>query len=222
MLVYGYRIGVASSGRMARRRHEDIALRVLTANNTPDFRTISEFRREHLTALSGLFVHVLALCQRAGLVKLGHVALDGTKVKANASRHKAMSYQRMQDKQRRLEGDVAELMRRAQEADDEEDARYGTERDGDELPRESAFREGRLRKIREAMTALGAEAREASEQAQAEGREHPGVPGEKAQRNFTDSDGLLGLRLSLEPAAEDRPRGAQPAGAGISRQEPAS
>ena len=191
VLVYGYCIGVASSRRIARRLHEDIALRVLAANNTPDFRTISEFRREHLTALSGLFVQVLALCQRAGLVKLGHVALDGTKVKANASRHKAMSYRRMQDKQRQLEGEVAELMRRAQEADDEEDARYGTERDGDELPRELAFREGRLRKIREAMTALEAEAQEASEQAQAEGREHPGVPVEKAQRNFTDADSRI-------------------------------
>ena len=191
VLVYGYCIGVSSSRRIARRLHEDIALRVLAANNTPDFRTISEFRKEHLTALSGLFVQVLALCQRAGLVKLGHVALDGTKVKANASRHKAMSYRRMQDKRAKLEAEVAELMRRAQEADDEEDARYGTERCGDELPRELAFREGRLRKIREAMTALEAEAQEASEQSQAEGREHPGVPGDKAQRNFTDADSRI-------------------------------
>ena len=191
VLVYGYCIGVASSRRIARRLHEDIALRVLAANNTPDFRTISEFRKEHLSALSGLFVQVLALCQRAGLVKLGHVALDGTKVKANASRHKAMSYRRMQDKRAQLGAEVAELMRRAQEADDEEDARYGTERGGDELPRELAFREGRLRKIREAMTALEAEAEEASEQAQAEGREHPGVPGDKAQRNFTDADSRI-------------------------------
>ncbi len=191
VLVYGYCIGVSSSRRIARRLHEDIALRVLAANNTPDFRTISEFRKEHLTALSGLFVQVLALCQRAGLVKLGHVALDGTKVKANASRHKAMSYRRMQDKRAKLEAEVAELMRRAQEADDEEDARYGTERCGDELPRELSFREGRLRKIREAMTALEAEAEEASEQAQAEGREHPGVPGDKAQRNFTDADSRI-------------------------------
>ncbi len=191
VLVYGYCIGVSSSRRIARRLHEDIALRVLAANNTPDFRTISEFRKEHLTALSGLFVQVLALCQRAGLVKLGHVALDGTKVKANASRHKAMSYRRMQDKRAKLEAEVAELMRRAQEADDEEDARYGTERCGDELPRELSFREGRLRKIREAMTALEAEAQEASEQAQAEGREHPGVPGDKAQRNFTDADSRI-------------------------------
>ena len=191
VLVYGYCIGVSSSRRIARRLHEDIALRVLAANNTPDFRTISEFRKEHLTALSGLFVQVLALCQRAGLVKLGHVALDGTKVKANASRHKAMSYRRMQDKRAKLEAEVAELMRRAQEADDEEDARYGTERCGDELPRELSFREGRLRKIREAMTALEAEAEEASEQAQAEGREHPGMPGDKAQRNFTDADSRI-------------------------------
>ena len=191
VLVYGYCIGVSSSRRIARRLHEDIALRVLAANNTPDFRTISEFRKEHLTALSGLFVQVLALCQRAGLVKLGHVALDGTKVKANASRHKAMSYRRMQDKRAQLEAEVAELMRRAQEADDEEDARYGTERCGDELPRELSFREGRLRKIREAMTALEAEAQEASEQSQAEGREHPGVPGDKAQRNFTDADSRI-------------------------------
>ena len=191
VLVYGYCIGVSSSRRIARRLHEDVALRVLAANNTPDFRTISEFRKEHLTALSGLFVQVLALCQGAGLVKLGHVALDGTKVKANASRHKAMSYRRMQDKRAKLEEEVAELMRRAQEADDEEDARYGTERGGDELPRELAFREGRLRKIREAMTALEAEAQEASEQSQAEGREHPGVPGDKAQRNFTDADSRI-------------------------------
>ena len=191
VLVYGYCIGVASSRRIARRLHEDVALRVLAANNTPDFRTISEFRKEHLSALSGLFVQVLALCQRAGLVKLGHVALDGTKVKANASRHKAMSYRRMQDKRAQLGAEVAELMRRAQEADDEEDARYGTERGGDEVPRELAFREGRLRKIREAMTALEAEAEEASEQAQAEGRGHPGVPGDKAQRNFTDADSRI-------------------------------
>ena len=191
VLVYGYCIGVASSRRIARRLHEDVALRVLAATNTPDFRTISEFRKEHLSALSGLFVQVLALCQHAGLVKLGHVALDGTKVKANASRHKAMSYRRMQDKQGQLEAEAAELMRRAQAADDEEDARYGTERGGDELPRELSFREGRLRKIREAMTALEAEAEEASEQAQAEGREHPGMPGDKAQRNFTDADSRI-------------------------------
>ena len=92
VLLYGYCVGVASSRRIAQRLHEDIAFRVLAANNTPDFRTISDFRKDNVDALSGLFVQVLALCQQAGLVKLGHVALDGTKVKANASKHKAMSY----------------------------------------------------------------------------------------------------------------------------------
>ena len=95
VLLYGYCVGVASSRRIAQCLHEDIAFRVLAANNTPDFRTISDFRKDKVDALSGLFVQVLALCQQAGLVKLGHVALDGTKVKANASKHKAMSYQRM-------------------------------------------------------------------------------------------------------------------------------
>ena len=103
VLLYGYCTGVASSRRIANRLHEDIAFRVLAANNTPDFRTVSDFRKDHLAALSGLFLQVLALCQRAGLVKLGHVALDGTKVKASASKHKAMSYRRMKEKEAQLE-----------------------------------------------------------------------------------------------------------------------
>ena len=164
---------------------EDIPFRVLAANNTPDFRTVSDFRKDHLPALSGLFLQVLTLCQRAGLVKLGHVALDGTKVKANASKHKAMSYRRMKEKEAQLEGEVAELLRRAREVDEEEDRRYGPDKRGDELPEELSFREGRLRKIREAKAALEAEAREAAE---SEGRKHPGVPDDKAQRNFTDSE----------------------------------
>ena len=115
VLLYGYCVGVASSRRIAQRLHEDIAFRVLAANNTPDFRTISDFRKDNLDALSGLFVQVLALCQQAGLVKLGHVALDGTKVKANASKHKAMSYQRMKEKAAQLAAEVAELLRQAQQ-----------------------------------------------------------------------------------------------------------
>ena len=98
VLVYAYCIGVLSSRKMERRLREGIAFRVLAANNTPDFRTISDFRKEHLDALAGLFLQVLELCQRVGLVKLGHVSLDGTKVKANASKHKAMSYGRMKEK----------------------------------------------------------------------------------------------------------------------------
>ena len=125
MLVYGYCIGVASSRRIAQRLHEDIAFRVLAANNTPDF------RKDHLGAVSGLFVQVLAFCQRAGLVEMGDVALDGTKVRANASRHEAMSYQRMKEKEEQLAAEVAEvaeLLRRAQDVDEEEDSRYGQDR----------------------------------------------------------------------------------------------
>ena len=164
---------------------------MLAANNTPDFRTISDFRKANLEALTGLFLQVLALCQRVGKVKLGHVALDGTKVRANASKHKAMSYRRMKEKEAQLSAEVAELLRRAQEVDEEEDRRYGRDRRGDELPEELSFREGRLRKIREAKAALEAEAEAAAEQAEAEGKEHPGVPGDKAQRNFTDAESRI-------------------------------
>ncbi len=189
VLLYGYCVGVASSRRIAQRLHEDIAFRVLAANNMPDFRTISDFRKDNLDALSGLFLQVLALCGQAGLVKLGHVALDGTKVRANASRHKAMSYGRMKGKEAQLSAEVEELLRRAQEVDDEEDLRYGQGKRGDELPQELAFREGRLEKIREAMAALEAEAQAAAEQA--EGKEHSGVPDDKAQRNFTDPESRI-------------------------------
>ena len=189
VLLYAYCVGAPSSRRIATRLHEDIAFRVLAANNTPDFRTISDFRKDHLAALSGLFLQVLLLCQQTGLVKLGHVALDGTKVRANASKHKAMSYQRMKEKEAQLQGEVDELLRRAQEVDEEEDRRYGRDRRGDELPEELSFREGRLEKIREAMAALEAEARAAAEQA--EGKEHSGVPDDKAQRNFTDAESRI-------------------------------
>ena len=181
VFLYGYCIGVASSRRIALRLHEDIPFRVLAANNTPDF------RKDHLGALASLFLQVLELCWKAGLVKLGHVALDGTKVKANASRHKAMSYGRMKEKEAELAREVDDLLKRAQEVDEEEDRRYGRDRRGDELPEELAFRESRLRKIREAKAALEAEAKEAAEQAEGDGRSHSGVPEDKAQRNFTDA-----------------------------------
>ena len=191
VLVYAYCIGVSSSRRMEKRLHEDIAFRVLAANNTPDFRTLSDFRKEHLAALGGLFVQVLKLCQKTGLVKLGHVSLDGTKVKANASKHKAMSYGKMKEKEARLEGEVKQLLKEAQEVDEEEDRRYGKDRRGDELSPELAFRESRLKKIKEAKTALEAEAREQAERAKAQGKAHPEVPEEKAQRNFTDPDSRI-------------------------------
>ena len=191
VLLYGYCVGVASSRRIAQRLHEDIAFRVLAANNTPDFRTISDFRKDNLAALSGLFLQVLELCQRAGLVKLGHVALDGTKVRANASKHRAMSYRRMKEKEEQLAAEVAELLRRAQAADEEEDRMYGQDRSGEELPDELSFREGRLEKIREAMSSLEREAQAAVERAEAEGKEHPGVPEDKSQRNFTDAESRI-------------------------------
>ena len=207
VLLYGYCTGVASSRRIAQRLHEDIAFRVLAANNTPDFRTISDFRKDHLKAPADLFHQVLELCRRAGLVKLGRVALDSTKVRANASKHKAMSYGRMKEKEDQLEAEVDDLLRRAQEVDEEEDRRYGRDKRGDELPEELAFREGWLRKIREAKAALEAEAKAEAkaeaEQAESGGRNYPGVPDYKAQRNFTDPDSsttTTGLRWRLHPA----------------------
>ena len=124
-------------------------------------------------------------------MKLGHVALDGTKVRANASRNKAMSYGRMKEKEAQLKAEVAELLRKAGEVDDDEDHRYGRDKRGDELPEELAFRESRLRKIREARAALEAEALAEAEQAEREGGNHPGVPDDKAQRNFTDPDSRI-------------------------------
>ena len=197
VLLYAYCVGVPSSRRIATRLHEDIAFRVLAANNTPDFRTISDFRKDHPAALPGLFLQVLVFCQREGLVKLVHVALDGTKVRANAPKHKAMSYKRMKVKEAQLQGEVDELLRRAQEVDEEEDRRYGKDKRGDELPAELSFREGRLERIREAMAALAAEAQAAAEQA--EGKDHPGVPDDQAQRNFTDAES----RIMPAPGARD-------------------
>ena len=138
-----------------------------------------------------MFLQVLELCQRAGLVKLGHMALDSTKVRANASKHKAMSYGRRKERETQLATEVAELLRQAEEVDEEEDRRYEKDKRGDEFPEELAFREGRLRKITEAKAALEAEARAAVEQADAEGKAHPGVPGDQSQRNFTDAESRI-------------------------------
>jgi len=187
VLLYAYCTGVASSRKIEKHLCEDIAFRVLAANNTPDFRTISDFRKDHLKALAGLFLQVLKLCQKAGLVKLGHVALDGPKIKANASKHKAMSYKRMKEEESRLEAEVAELLKKAESVDEEEDQRYGKGKKGDELPKELAFRESRLKKIQEAKAALEAEARLEAEK-KPDKNDGDGTPPDKAQRNFTDPD----------------------------------
>jgi len=190
VLLYAYCTGVASSRKIERHLCEDIAFRVLAANNTPDFRTVSDFRKDHLKALAGLFLQVLRLCQKAGLVKLGHVALDGTKIRANASRHKAMSYKRMKEEEARLEAEVMELLKKAAMVDEAEDQRYGRGKRGDELPKELAFRESRLKKIREAKAALEAEARLEAEKSPGKGAKDA-TPLDKTQRNFTDPDSRI-------------------------------
>lgn len=189
VLLYAYATGTYSSRKIARRLVEDVAMRFLAAGNTPDFRTLSDFRQRHSAALAGLFTQVLRLCRRAGLVKLGQVAIDGTRVKANASKHKAMSYGRMGEKEAALQAEIAELLRRAAQADRDADARYGADRRGDELPAELARRESRLKKIREAKAALEAEAREQAVQA-GKDPDHA-TPTPKAQRNFTDPESKI-------------------------------
>jgi transposase len=204
LLLYGYCQGVASSRKIEKATYESVPFRMLAANQHPDHDTIAEFRRRHLSALCGLFVQVLHLCQRAGLVRLGHVALDGTKLRANASKHKAMSYGRMKEKIPELEAQVAQLLAEAEAVDAAEDAQYGQSRRGDELPEELRFRQRRLEKIRQAKAALEAEAQaEAQEKSEAkradaaeaearvEDSAEPKLPAEKAQRNFTDPDSRI-------------------------------
>src|SRR6266702_6106164 len=160
VLVYGYCVGVFSSRRIQQRLTEDIAFRVLAAGNAPNFRTMSDFRKIHLAKLEGLFEQVLKIALEAGAMKLGRVALDGTKVKANASKHKAMSYDRMQEKEKQLREEVEKLLAQAAQVDAEEDTQYGKGKPGDELPAELARRESRLKKIAEAKAALEQEARD--------------------------------------------------------------
>ncbi|MDF0666772.1 MAG: IS1182 family transposase [Nitrospira sp.] len=205
VLLYAYAVGIPASRQIARELEEDVAFRVLAANQRPDFRTISDFRKQHLTALAALFVQVLKLCQRAGLVKLGHIALDGTKVKANASKHKAMSYGRMVTEEARLQAEVAALLKQAEVADARDDATYGPDRRGDELPAELARREQRLQTIRAAKAVLEQEAQaeaaltQAAQEARQTERPRRGrppqppspVPHPKAQRNFTDPESRI-------------------------------
>jgi transposase len=219
LLVYGYCAGVASSRRIERATYDDVAFRFLSADQHPDHDSIAEFRKRHLKALAGLFLQVLKLCQKAGLVKLGHVALDGTKVKANASKHKAMSYDRMLKAEQHLKDEIQSLLNEAQRTDAAEDAKYGKGKRGDELPDELARRESRLKKIQEAKAALEQEAKERAEREAEEAREKnaerekkrgtpdgkrmgqpfkepdpaKAVPEPKAQRNFTDPDSRIML-----------------------------
>jgi len=213
LLLYGYCTGVPSSRKIEHATYRDVAFRVLAGDQHPDHDSIAAFRQRHLAALADLFGQVLRLCQAAGLVKLGHVALDGTKIKANASKHKAMSYGRMEQTAARLAQEVRQLLDEAQRVDAAEDAEYGRGRRGDELPAELARRESRLAAIRAAKAALEAEARAQAErdaaaaQAKAAARaEREGSakgrpvqipdpeqarPAPDAQYNFTDPDSRI-------------------------------
>jgi transposase len=189
ILVYGYCVGVFSSRRIQKRLVEDVAFRVLAAGNQPDFRTIADFRKLHLAALEELFRQVLRITLETGTMKLGRVALDGSKVKANASKHKSMSYGRMQETEKRLREEVRKLLSQAEAADAEEDTRYGRGRRGDELPEELQRRETRIARIREAKRALEERARE---QAKSEGKDpEQAQPTKKAQYNFTDPESRI-------------------------------
>jgi hypothetical protein len=217
VLIYAYSTGLYSSRKIARACQDVVAFRVLSANQFPDFRTISDFRKRHLGVFKELFLQVVKIAQNAGMVQLGHVSLDGSKIKANASKHKAMSYGRMKQEEQRLRQEISELMRQAERTDRKEDAQFGNAR-GDELPDELARRESRLAKIQEAMAALEEQAKEKvekeqqkQEQQQAKkddddqtGQGNPkkrgrprkvkqaaDTPDDKAQRNFTDPESRI-------------------------------
>jgi transposase len=211
LLLYAYCVGMASSRKIEKATYHQVPLRVLTADQHPDHDTIAEFRKRHLETLAGLFVQVLRLCQKVGLVKLGHISLDGTKVKANASKHKAMSYGRMEKKAEELQAEVRRLLQEAQAVDEAEDTLYGKSKRGDELAEDLRFKQNRLEKIREAMESLEQEAkaeadakhREILEKEHVLRRQHdtgrkgkkPKEPSDgpdpKSQRNFTDADSRI-------------------------------
>ena len=189
ILLYGYCVGVFSSRRIQKRLVEDVAFRVLAAGNQPNFRTISDFRKLHLKALEELFQQMLRLTLETGMMKLGRVAVDGSKVKGNASKHKAMSYGRMKETEKRLREEVRKLLNQAEAADKEEDSRYGRDRRGDELPEELQRRETRIARIREAKRALEERAREQAKSKEKDPEE--AQPTKKAQYNFTDPESRM-------------------------------
>jgi transposase len=182
LLLYGYANGVYSSRKIEKRTYEDLAFRFLSGDQHPDHATLADFRKRHLEALAGLFTQALLLCAEAGLVKLGHVAIDGTKIKANASKHKAMSYKRMNETEARLEQEVEALMAAAEKTDTEEDVQHGKDRRGDELPDELQRRESRLKKIREAKQALEQAAKEQAERKRDETEQKLAERAEEQQR----------------------------------------
>jgi len=221
LLVYGYCTGRMSSRKIEQATYDDVAFRVLSCNQHPDHDSIAQFRKRHLPALSRLFLQVLQLCQRAGLVKLGHVAIDSTKIKANAAMRQSLSYQRLNKAEQELSAEVARLLAEAQRIDEQEDQLYGQGKRGDELPAELRQRETRLAKIRELKAQLEREAKEAAEQEsqrkdEQKARKAKGetvvesyrkptwtksetgeiVPRPKTQRNLTDVDSRVMLNTT--------------------------
>lgn len=206
LLLYGYATGVFSSRKIARACETDVAFRVLAAGDPPSHRTLARFRKQHLSAFEDLFRQVVRVAQDAGLVALGTLAVDGSKVRANASKHKAMSYERMKQDETRLKAEIEELLQRAEDADAAEDAEFGEDRRGDEMPEGVRRREDRRRVIREAIKRLEARAKEqdaealeaeakrkaAGETKRGPKRKHPlGKPKPSAQENFTDPDSRI-------------------------------
>lgn len=205
VLIYAYATGVFSSRKIAKKLEEDVAFRILAADNFPQHRTICDFRKRHLSDFKAVFVQVIQIAQQAELISLGTVAIDGTKVRANASKHKAMSYQRMQAEELRLTQEIGELCDQARSTDADEDRLYGADHRGDELPEELHHRQTRLAKIRDAKARLEQAQREADSargRHEDDNRRPPGgrggsykrdfgVPADKAQSNFTDPESSI-------------------------------
>ena len=198
LLLYAYCVGTVSSRKIERACHEDLAFRVLTGNQQPDHSCISEFRRRNLDSLKGLFIQILRLCQKAGMVSLGHVALDGTKVQANASKHKAMSHERMLRAEKQLQQEINALMRKAEILDAQEDRRYGKGKLGSELPDELRRRQDRLARIRQARKEMEAETAAAAAHQRQEEAEEARAKAAAAQ----ESDAAAAEQAELKKKAE--------------------
>lgn len=203
--LYAFSQGIRSSRRVEKALHEDIGFRVISGNQYPDHWTINQFRSRHHKALGNLFLESIKLAGKCGLVKLGHVSIDGTKVKANASRHSAMSYGRMLEEEKRLKGEIESYLKEVEKIDKEEDKKHG-KKSGNELPEEIKLKSKRVKAISDAKKALEEEAREKArkeqeknkEEAKKEGREYKprknpedAKPDDKDQRNFTDSESKI-------------------------------
>jgi transposase len=216
LLLYGYGTGVFSSRKLARATWTDLGARVIAAESHPHFTTINQFRLDHRAALADLFAQILGLCQKAGMVELGHVAIDGTRIQANASKHKAMSYDRMKETEKRLKAEAEELLRKAEEIDRAEDAAFGADSDGRDIPEELRHRQSRIERLRKAKAELEKEAaaarrmeleeqaRRASQAAeQTTAPEERGVLERRSAKRTQQAERLGGAGAADIPGAQD-------------------